>query len=71
MLRFRWIVAGGTDFPFDKEAIDEIQTLTNGIARLIVQLANEALIKTAVDGRKRVNRDSIRTGWAELATNAS
>ena len=71
MIRFRWTVAGGNDFPFEKVALDEMQNLTKGIPRLIVQLANEALIKTAVDGRKRVNRESIQAAWAELATNSS
>jgi general secretion pathway protein A len=71
MIRFRWTVAGGEELPFEAEALDEIYKLTQGIPRLIVQLANEALIKTAVDRRKTVNRQSVMTGWKELATNLS
>jgi general secretion pathway protein A len=67
MMRFRWTVAGGENFPFEAEAIDQIYKFTKGIPRLIVQLANEALIKTAVDQRKQVNQESVVAGWNELA----
>lgn len=71
MLKFRWTVAGGSQFPFLSEAVDELFRLTEGIPRRIVQLANEALIKTAVDNQQTVTRDAVLTGWQELAVSSN
>lgn len=67
MMRFRWTVAGGKELPFDTEAVDEVYRLTQGVPRSIVKLANEALIKTAVAGKKLVIRETILASAAELA----
>lgn len=67
MLRFRWTVAGGSEFPFLPEAVDEIQNFSRGIPRTIVQLANEALTKTAVDGQRKLNRSAVLAASNELA----
>lgn len=66
MMQFRWTVAGGKDFPFTPEALTEIFRITKGVPRSIVRLANEALIKTAVDGKSRVERDTIISAASEL-----
>ncbi len=66
MLEFRWTVARGKSFPFSKEAVDEIYKATKGVPRSIVKLANEALIKTAVDQKKKVTKDAVILGASEL-----
>lgn len=69
MLNFRWHVAGGKGLPFDAEAIKEIFERTNGIPRSIVKLANESLIKTAVDNKKVVGREAVVAAYSELTIN--
>jgi general secretion pathway protein A len=67
MLEFRWTVAGGKKSPFEPEAVTEIYRLAKGVPRSIVKLANDALIKAAVDNRKKVRRDAVVAAAAELA----
>ncbi len=64
-MRFRWTVAGGKAFPFDKVAIQEIYRLTGGIARDICKLTNEALLRTMVEKRKTVDLDIVAAAAAE------
>lgn len=59
MLEFRWQAADGKDLPFSDAAVAEIFRLSNGIPRYIVKLANEALIKTAVDNKKEVTKEAV------------
>lgn len=59
MMKFRWTVAGGDTLPFQQEAIAEIYRLTGGIARDICKLVNEALLRTVVENRKIVDKDTI------------
>lgn len=68
MLKFRWAAAGGNgdQMPFREEAVEEIFTRTQGVPRAIVKLANEALIKAAVDNKKEVDADTIRAASVEL-----
>ncbi len=66
MMQFRWTVAGGKKLPFDDDAIGEVFRITGGVPRLIVKLANEALIKAAVDGKKHVDRNAIVAASSEL-----
>lgn len=65
MLQFRWTVAGGKKLPFEREAITEIYRLTGGIARDICKLANEALLRTAVEKRKLVDKDTVASAAAD------
>jgi general secretion pathway protein A len=67
MMKFRWTVAGGKDFPFNEEAIVEIYRITRGVPRSIVKLANEALTRTAVDKRKIVDKDTVLAASADLS----
>jgi len=67
MLKFRWTVAGGKDFPFTKEAVGEVYRITKGVPRTIVKLANEALIKTAVDQKKKVSREAVLAASSEIS----
>ena len=66
MLRFRWHVAGGQDFPFAEEAVSEIFRISKGVPRSIVRLANETLIKAAVDQQRQVGKETVLTAAAEL-----
>lgn len=69
MLRFRWHVAGGKGFPFAPEAVDEIYRFSGGVPRSIVRLANETLIKTAVDNRHTASRQTVQAATLELDLN--
>ena len=71
MLSFRWTVAGGKDFPFDEEAVQEIYRITKGVPRSIVKLANECLIRTAVEGRTTVNKDIVISSASEISVDAN
>ena len=66
MMQFRWTVAGGTALPFSEEALHEVFRITKGVPRSIVKLANEALIKTAVDSKTVVDKDAVIVAAAEL-----
>ena len=59
MMKFRWTVAGGKKLPFEKQAIEEIYRLTGGIAREICKLANESLLRTVVEKKKVVDKDTV------------
>jgi general secretion pathway protein A len=65
MMKFRWTVAGGSDFPFEADAVGEIYRITAGVPRSIVNLANEALMKTALTRKKKVTREIVLSVSAE------
>jgi general secretion pathway protein A len=65
MLRFRWTVAGGDRLPFDAEAVEEIYRLTGGIARAICKLANETLLRAAVEKRKTIDQALVVAAAAD------
>lgn len=67
MMIFRWTVAQGKELPFEDEAIQEIYRITQGVPRSIVKLANECLIKTAVDNAQKVNRSIVISAASEVA----
>jgi general secretion pathway protein A len=66
MMQFRWTVAGGGQLPFEDDAIRELFRITGGVPRAIVKLANECLIKTAVDNQQFVKKDAVIAASAEL-----
>jgi hypothetical protein len=65
MMEFRWTVAGGKRFPFETDAIEEIYRLSSGIARDICKLANEALLRSVVDSRKTVSKQTVIASAAD------
>ncbi len=65
MMEFRWTVAGGKNLPFDQQALVEVYRLTGGVARDICKLANEALLRTVVEKRKAVDRDTVLSAAAD------
>jgi hypothetical protein len=46
--------------------LQEIHRITSGVPRNIVKLANEALIKTAVDQAQAVTIETVRAASNEL-----
>ena len=60
MLRHRWLVAGGKEFPFTEEAVSEIYTYSQGIPRTQVILADNALLAAFLGGEKLVGPELIR-----------
>jgi general secretion pathway protein A len=66
MMQFRWTVAGGKQLPFDDEAVTEIFKITQGIPRLIVKVAHEALIRAAVNKGHHVDKDTVLSAWGDL-----
>jgi general secretion pathway protein A len=65
MMQFRWTVAGGKELPFEGEALAELYRLTGGIARDICKLASEALLRTVVEKRRVVDRDTVSAAAAD------
>ena len=66
MLRFRWKVAGGANFPFRTKAIAEIFKLSGGIPRSICKLADATLIEAYAKRVKQVTEDMVKTAIATL-----
>ncbi len=67
MLEFRWTVAGGKALPFSDDAIEEVFRLTNGVPRMIVKLANESLLRTAVQNKQKVTKETVSSASSELS----
>ena len=67
MMQFRWTVAGGGELPFAEDAIDEIFNVTRGVPRSIVMYCHETLIRTAVERRKIVNKESVIAAVSDLS----
>jgi general secretion pathway protein A len=59
MLRHRWLVAGGKNFPFTEGAIEQIYTYSQGIPRTQVILADNALLAAFVSGTSTIGSDII------------
>jgi type II secretory pathway predicted ATPase ExeA len=66
MMQFRWTVAAGKRLPFDDEAVAEIYKITQGLPRLIVKVAHEALIRAAVSNDHHVDKDTVIAAWTDL-----
>lgn len=60
MLRHRWLVAGGKDFPFTSDAVEAIYTSAGGIPRTEVILADNSLLAAYLTGRKTIDGELIR-----------
>lgn len=68
MLKFRWHVSGGKKFPFAPEAVNEIFRISKGVPRFIVKLADETLIKTAVDNRQMADKETVVIAAREIGS---
>lgn len=59
MLRHRWMIAGGQDFPFTDEAVNQIYAHSHGIPRTQVILAGNAVLAAYLSGTKRIETDLV------------
>jgi general secretion pathway protein A len=64
MIRFRWMVAGGKDNPFDDEEDSNykvIHAYSRGLPRDAIKMSDEVLIDLMVKGEKKVSPDQVET----------
>jgi len=59
MLRHRWLVAGGKEFPFTEEALQRVYHYSNGVPRTQVILADNALLAAFLAGEKQIDVELI------------
>jgi len=59
MLRFRWQVAGGAEFPFSDEAVQAIYEAARGVPRSAVILADNALLAAALRKADVIDPDLV------------
>jgi general secretion pathway protein A len=60
MLKHRWMVAGGKEFPFTDDGIEQIYYFSQGIPRTQVILADNALLSAFLIGHRTIEADLIR-----------
>ena len=66
MVRYRYEIAGGDDFPFDAQAIDAIQRYSRGLPRMICTLCNTALTRAFVQNFPEVDELLVNEAAEEL-----
>lgn len=66
MIRFRYGVAGGEDFPFSKSALDVIFRHAKGLPRTVCTLCNTALTKAFARKARAVTEDIVLAAAEEL-----
>jgi len=59
MLKHRWTVAGGNEFPFTDDALERIYYYAKGVPRKLVILAHNALLVAAISEAKQIDADMI------------
>jgi len=59
MLKHRWMVAGGKEFPFTDAAVERIFYYSQGIPRTQVILADNALLSAFLSEHKKIDGDLI------------
>lgn len=59
MLKHRWAVAGGKEFPFADAAVEQIYRYSNGIPRTQVILADNALLAAYLMGQHTIDAELI------------
>jgi general secretion pathway protein A len=59
MLRFRWTVAGGQQFPFTEQAVAAIFHYTQGVPRTEVILCDQACLAAQLAGLQTIDADVI------------
>jgi len=66
MIRFRYQVAGGEEFPFTSGAVDAILRYSRGLPRMICTLCNTALTRAFMLKRRHVDETLVDEAAAEL-----
>jgi general secretion pathway protein A len=59
MLRHRWLIAGGKDFPFTDLAVEQLYSYSQGIPRTQVILADNALLAAFLMGQTTIDQDLV------------
>src|SRR5262245_5398350 len=60
MLKHRWLIAGGKEFPFTDDALGELYDHSQGVPRTQVILADNALLAAFVLGERQIDAELIR-----------
>ncbi len=60
MLKHRWLVAGGREFPFAEEAVEELYIHSSGVPRTEVILADNALLAGFLVGKRQIGAEIVR-----------
>src|SRR5215217_3443768 len=61
MLRHRWLIAGGKNFPFTDAAVEQIYSYSQGIPRTQVIIADNALLAAFVSGQNTIGAEIIHS----------
>ena len=59
MLRHRWLIAGGKEFPFQDDALEQLYAHSQGIPRTQVILADNALLGAFLQGQHTISATLI------------
>jgi general secretion pathway protein A len=59
MLRHRWQVAGGKEFPFTPAAVEALYTFSGGVPRRQVILADNSLLSAGLLGRTSIDEELV------------
>jgi general secretion pathway protein A len=59
MLRHRWLIAGGKEFPFQNDALERLYAHSQGIPRTQVILADNALLGAFLQGQHTISATLI------------
>ncbi len=65
-IRYRWLIAGGTQPPFSPAAIDSIGRKSRGIPRVINSLCENALTNAFGEGATRVEASHVLTAARDM-----
>jgi len=60
MLKHRWLIAGGKDFPFTDDAVEELFAYSQGIPRTQVIIAENALLAAFLAGERTIRAELIK-----------
>ncbi len=66
MVRFRYRVAGGEDFPFSAWALDAIFRYSKGLPRMVCTICNTALTKAFARKKRKVDQDLVQAAAEEM-----
>jgi general secretion pathway protein A len=59
MLKHRWLIAGGKEFPFTRDALEQLYRYSQGIPRTQVILADNALLGAFLLGQQTIDGELI------------
>jgi general secretion pathway protein A len=70
-LRHRFMIAGGSVFPFEPAAVRRLHTLAGGVPRLLNVLGERALLAGYVHGKARIDAALVEQAAAEVLASES